>query len=162
MSDLETFLAGRAPDHVVIVLADSVLEEPDVPDEYAERVDGGLALVLGGATGREVFQRLAGEDPMAFARSAGDRDGRVERDLSGGDCPAAGAGGESGARADGDADDGVAVQSDDHHPRLLLSFAEPRNEEVGGLYAEGPVVHAYVECACDTRYADRWVVGGDA
>lgn len=146
MSDLETFLAGRAPDHVVIVLADAVVDEPDVPDAYAERVDGGLALVLGGATGREVFERVTGQDPMAFARSAGDRDGRVSRDLSGGDCP--------------DAEPGDAP--DDHLQRLLLSFAEAQNEAIGGLYAEGPEVHAYVECACGTRYADKWVVEGGA
>jgi hypothetical protein len=35
VSDLETFLAGRAPDHVAIVLADAVVDEPDALDEYA-------------------------------------------------------------------------------------------------------------------------------
>lgn len=139
MSDLETFLAGRAPDYVAIVLADAVLDDPDTLEAAAEPVDGGLALVLGGATGRSVFQQVTGQDPMAFARAAGDRDGRVARDLSGGDCPDAGA------------------EADAHRPHLVLSFAEARNEAIGGLYAEGPVVHAYVQCACGTRYADRWV-----
>lgn len=142
MTDLETFLAGRAPDHVAIVLADAVVDDPAALDEYADPVEGGLALVLGGATGRTVFQRATGQDPMAFARAAGDRDGHVDRDLGGGDCPAV---------ADGDPPAG-------HEPHIVFSFAEPRNEAVGGLYAEGPVVHAYVQCACGTRYSDKWVV----
>jgi hypothetical protein len=29
---------------------------------------------------------------------------------------------------------------------------------VGGVYAEGDVVHAYAQCACGTAYSDRWVV----
>lgn len=140
MSDLETFLAGRAPDHVAIVLAEATLADPDALDEYAEPLDGGRVLVLGGARGRSAFRRATGQDPMAFARVASDRDGNVERDLSGGDCP------------DADAD------ADAHDPRIVFAFAEAQNEAAGGLYADGPVVHAYVECNCGVRYSDRWVV----
>lgn len=143
MSDLETFLAGQAPDHVVIVLSAASLSEPEALDAYAEPLDGGRALVLGGAKGRSVFQRATGQDPMAFARAASDRDGRVDRDLVGGTCPD---------------DDDV----EGHEPRITFAFAEAQNEAAGGLYAEGPVVHAYVECDCGTRYSDRWVAGGDA
>lgn len=148
MTDLETFLAGRAPDYVTIVLADAVLDDPEVLTEHAEPIDGGRALVLGGAKGRSVFQRVTGQDPMGFARAAGNRDGHVERDLSGGDCP--------GVVAEGD--DG---NSGEHDPHVLLSFVEAQNEAVGGLYAEGPVVHAYVQCACGTRYSDKWVAERD-
>ncbi len=136
MSDLETFLAGRAPDHVAIVFSEASLADPAELDEYAEPLDGGRALVLGGAQGRSVFQRASGQDPMGFARAASDREGRVDRDLAGGDCPDAG--------------------EDAHEPRLVFAFAEAQNEAAGGLYAEGPVVHAYVECECGTRYSDRW------
>lgn len=142
MSDLETFLAGEAPDHVAIVLAESSLSDPGALDDYAEPIDGGRALVLGGATGRSVFQQVTGQDPMAFARAASDRDGRVERDLAGGDCP-------------------DAEGAEPHEPRVVFAFAEAQNEAAGGLYAEGPVVHAYVECECGTRYADKWVVDRD-
>lgn len=142
MSDLATFLAGRAPDHVAIVLADDVLSEPAALDAYAEPVEGGLALVLGGANGRSAFQRATGWDPMRFARAASDRDGRVSRDLTGGSCP----------------DDDEASTGDVHRPAVVFSFAEARNEAAGDLYAEGPVVHAYVQCTCGTRYSDRWVV----
>lgn len=143
MSDLETFLAGQAPDYVAIVLADAVLDDPDALEAAAEPVDGGLALVLGGAAGRSVFQEVTGQDPMSFARAAGERDGHVARDLSGGDCPNA------------------EVEPDAHRLNLVFSFAEARNETVGGMYAEGPVVHAYAQCACGTRYSDRWVAGKD-
>lgn len=137
MTDLTTFLAGRAPDYVAIVLADAVVDEPEVLTEHAEPIDGGLALVLGGSTGRTAFQRATGQDPMAFARAASDRDGGVHRDLSGGDCPDAG--------------------PEPHAPHIVFSFVEAQNQAVGGLYAEGPVVHAYVQCECGSRYADKWV-----
>ena len=140
MTDLETFLAGMAPDHVAIGVADDAVDDPTALDDHAEVLDWGRAIVVGGAAGRRVFDRLAGEDPMDFAMAAGDREGDVARDLSGADCP--------------DADGGR------HDPRVVFAFAEARNEAVGGLYAEGPVVHAYVECSCGTRYGDRWVVGG--
>lgn len=143
MSDLEAFLAGRAPDHVAMVLADEVLAEPEALDAYAERLEGGLALVLPGADGRSAFQRATGRDPMGFARAASDREGRVARDLSAGDCPATG-----------------EAPEDAHHPHIVFAFAEARHEDADGLYAEGPVVHAYVQCACGALYADRWVVEG--
>lgn len=141
MTDLETFLAGEATETVVITLADAVLSEPEALDAYAEPIDGGQALVLDGATGRTVFERATGEDPMAFARAAGDRDGRVDRDLNGAACPA-------------------AAGTDGHEPRIVFAFAEAQHDSAGGLYAEGPVIHAYVECACGTRYSDRWVAEG--
>lgn len=142
MSDLETFLAGRAPDHVAIVLDDEILTDPAALDGYAEPLDGGLALVLPGADGRSAFRRATGQDPMAFARAAGDREGRVAEDLTGGDCP------------------GTEGTPDEVHlPMVVLSFVEARNEGIGGLYAKGPVVHAYVQCACGTLYSDRWVAG---
>lgn len=140
MTDLETFLAGQAPDHVAIVLSERSMSSPEALDGYAEPLDGGRAIVVSGAKGRSVFKRAAGADPMAFARVASDRDGRVARDLSDGDCP--------------EGDDAA------HEPRLVFAFVEAENEAAGGLYAEGPVVHAYVECECGTRYADKWVAEG--
>lgn len=142
MSDLDAFLAGRAPDNVAIVLSDDVLSNPAALDEYAEPLEGGLALILPGTTGRSAFQQATGQDPMAFARAAGEREGRIDRDLSGGACPEA---------------DGSPGEA--HRPTILFAFAEARNEELGGLYAEGPVVHAYAHCSCGTRYSDRWTVG---
>ena len=137
MSRLAAFLAGDHVDDIAIVLSDGFVENREALEGHAESVDGGLALVLPGERGRAVFERVTGSDPMAFARAA-NREGRVDRDLAGGDCP------------EGDG-------TSDHHPAILLAFAESRNEEAGGLYAEGDVIHAYVRCACGTRYSDRWV-----
>ncbi len=181
MSDLAAFLAGRRPDHVVIVLADELLAEPEALEEYAEPVANGLALVLPGHRGRSVFRRATGHDPMAFARDASDRESPIARDLSGGDCPeapgadanddvddagvpAAGDGdGEGNGGAPGDVGDPDGdVEAGDrgaHYPTVVFSFAEARNEDIGGLYARGDVVHAYAQCACGARYADRWVAG---
>lgn len=169
MSDLAAFLAGRRPDHVAIVLADELLDEPEALEDYAEPVGNGLALVVPGFRGRSVFRRATGGDPMAFARDASDRESAIARDLSGGDCPeAAGPDGDRDAdvaatddheAATDDAAEGVADGRSGHYPTVVFSFAEPRNEAMGGLYAEGDVVHAYAQCACGTRYADRWVAG---
>lgn len=169
MSDLAAFLAGRRPDHVVIVLADELLAEPEALEGYAEPVANGLALVLPGHRGRSVFRRATGHDPMAFARDASDRESPIARDLSGGDCPEApGADavddadgeGNGGAVTDGDRDgDLEADDRGEHYPTVVFSFAEAQNEDIGGLYARGDVVHAYARCACGARYADRWVAG---
>lgn len=141
MTDLQTFLAGAAPETVVIRVADDAVSDPAALEPYAEPVEGGQALVLDGATGRTVFQRATGQDPMAFAKAARDRDGRVDRDLNEATCPA-------------------AEGADGHAPRIVFAFAEAQHDSADGLYAEGPVIHAYVQCGCGTRYSDRWVAEG--
>ena len=47
---------------------------------------------------------------------------------------------------------------DEHAPRFVFAFAEEQNEEVGEIYAEGDVIHAYAVCECGAAYSDRWVV----
>jgi hypothetical protein len=76
-------------------------------------------------------------DAMEFAREAMETEGHVARDLSGGEAP-----------------DGGDVQ-------FVFAFAEARNEEVGGLYAEGDVIHAYAYSSEGTAFSDRWVVDGE-
>jgi hypothetical protein len=141
VTDLQTFLAGAAPDTVVIRLSDAAVPDPAALEPYAEPVEGGQARILDGATGRRVFQRATGQDPMAFAQAAGDREDRVDPDLSGAVCPA------------GDGNGG-------HELRIVFAFAEAQHDAVDGPSAEGPVIHAYVQCGCGTRYSDRWVAEG--
>jgi len=131
----EAFLAGERPDDVAIFIDDDVVEG-DLSDA-AERTENGWLLIVDGESGRSVFQRLAGVDPMAFARQAGDARTAVDRDLTGGDCP----------------------EDSDHDPEYVFAFVEAQNEEVGGLYADGPVVHAYAHCECGADYSERWVAG---
>ena len=144
MADREQFLAGERTDDVALFLADDYLSDADALAERGERVEGGVVLVVDGESGRAVFERATGMDAMGFARRA-DREGSGDRDLTGGDCPAAGTG--------ADADDG------EHAVRFVFAFAEDRNEEAGGLYAEGDVVHAYAYCTCGAAYSERWVAG---
>lgn len=139
--DREAFCAGERPDHVALFVADDALEADASLPADAEPVDGGQFLVVPGRRGRALFAEAVGEDVMAFARAAGDRTGRVDVDLLDGTCP--------------DADGGT------HGLAVLFSFVEAQNEELGGRYAAGDVVHAYVRCRCGTRYADRWVAGAD-
>ena len=47
----------------------------------------------------------------------------------------------------------------DHGVEFVFAFAEEQNEEVGGRYAEGDVIHAYAHCACGENYSQKWVVG---
>ena len=137
----EQFLAGEDTDSVVLYLADTVVDNLDALAErsYADPVDDGVVLVVPGERGRELLPKLLGEDAMEFAGQAMRTEGHVERDLTGGDCP--------------NSDD-----DHDHTAEFVFAFAEEENEEAGGRYAEGAVIHAYVRCACGTSYSERWVV----
>lgn len=138
-SDRAVFLAGDAPEDVHIYLADEAVSNPEALEAHGERVEGGIALVLAGDTARSVFQQAAGIDPMAFAKQAMGTEGTVFADCTGGECPSDEAG--------------------EHQTRFVFAFAEEQNDDVGGIYAEGDVIHAYVSCSCGTAYSDKWVAG---
>ncbi|MFB6305120.1 MAG: DUF5807 family protein [Haloferacaceae archaeon] len=138
---LDEFLAGDRPDEVALFLADDELDEAGALADRGTRVDGGVVLVMPGERGRSAFAAGTGTDAMAFAREAMDTEGTVSARLDGGECP----------EADG--------SDEPHRARFVLAFAEERNEEVGGIYAEGDVVHAYARCTCGASYSDRWVAG---
>ncbi|PSQ56541.1 MAG: hypothetical protein BRD23_09335 [Halobacteriales archaeon SW_9_67_25] len=142
-SDRTAFLAGDRPEDVLAYLSERAVSDPGALKEYGERVADGIVLVLPGDDARGVFQRAAGIDPMAFAKDAMDTAGEVRRDCTGGVCPA------SRSREGGS----------DHRARFVFAFAEEQNEAVGGPYAEGDVIHAYVACTCGQRYSDKWVAG---
>lgn len=133
------FLAGDRPDDVLVYLHEGGVGNPQALAEAAKPVDDGFVLVAPGDEGRAAFQRATGLDPFDFAGTAMDTEGRVDRDLTCGDCP----------------DETDA----DHYVRFAFAFAEERHEEMDGIYAEGDVVHAYAACNCGTTFADRWVVG---
>jgi hypothetical protein len=128
------FLAGERPDDVALFLSEGSVDGVEKLAAHGERVEGGVLVVVSGQNGRNAFTAATGLDAFTFAREAMDREGEVARDLSGGRCP--------------DCDAG---------PEFVFAFAEEENEEAGGLYAEGSVLHAYARCACGVAYADRWV-----
>ena len=139
MSDArEAFLAGERPDDVALFLADSYVSD-DRLEEFGDRVDGGVVIVVDGDRGRNAFRAATGVDAMAFAQSAMGLEGLIDDDLAGGTCP-------------------EAPADEDHEVQFVFAFAEERNEEAGGIYAEGDVVHAYARCSCGTAYSDRWTV----
>lgn len=138
-SQRAAFLAGERPSDVHIFLSDAAVSNPGALEEHGMRVDDGLALVLDGEQARSVFQSATGIDPMAFAKEAMGTEGEVAEDCASATCPAG-----SGS---------------DHHARFIFAFAEEQNDDAGGLYAEGPVIHAYVACACGEKYSDKWVAG---
>ncbi|MCU4717152.1 DUF5807 family protein [Halapricum hydrolyticum] len=142
MSKRSEFLAGERPDDVAFFLHEDAVENLDALDDYAETVEDGVVLVLPGENGRNAFQKAAGTDPMELAQAAMGTEGTIEPDLTGGTCPAI-------------EDDPEA----DHTTRVVFAFAEEQNDEVGGIYAEGDVVHAYAVCSCGQRYSQKWVVG---
>jgi hypothetical protein len=137
MSDRTEFLAGERPDDVAFFLSDAFVDDPEALAGHGEVVDDGVVVVVDGETGRGAFQSAAGIDPMQFSREAMDVESHVDRDLTGGDCPAG--------------------EGEDHRVAFVFAFSEAHNEEVGGLYAEGDVVHAYARCLCGESYSDRWV-----
>ena len=142
MSDYDAYLAGDRTDDVALYLSESYVSDIDTlaDREDAERVADGVVLVVDGERGRSVFQSITGMGAMDFGSAAMDNPGHVDSDLSGGECPHAGDG-------------------DEHSARFAFSFAEPQNEEVGGLYADGDVIHAYVYCSCGESYSDKWLAG---
>lgn len=136
-SKREEFLAGERPDDVAIYLAEGVVDDPDALSAYGERLEDGVLLVVPGESGRNAFSTATGKDAMAFAKEAMGEEGEIDADLTGGRCPACG----------------------DEEIRIVFAFAEEPNEEVGGIYAEGTVIHAYAQCACGTAFSQRWVAG---
>ncbi|WP_255193279.1 DUF5807 family protein [Natronobeatus ordinarius] len=139
MSDArEEFLAGERPEDVALFLADSFVED-DRLERFGDRVDGGYLLVVDGERGRNAFQAATGVGAMEFAGAAMGLEGIVDGDLTGGTCP-------------------NELEGGDHEVQFVFAFAEEQNEEVGGIYAEGDVIHAYAQCRCGTAYSDRWTV----
>jgi hypothetical protein len=140
MEKREQFLAGERPEDVALFLPDSFVEgDGDGLAQHGEQADDGVVLVVEGDQGRSVFKTATGIDAMGFAKQAMGTEGEISRDLSGGTCP----------DCDGDVE-------------FVFAFAEEQNEEVGGLYAEGDVIHAYAYCDCGTAYSDTWVAGEEA
>jgi len=133
----EEFLAGHRPEDVHIYLHESAVSDLSALDPYGERVANGIVLVLDGEEARSVFQRATGIDPMSFAKKAMQTDGDITHDCTDGACPECGA-----------------------SPRFVFAFAEAQNEDVGGIYAEGNVIHAYASCDCGSKYSEKWVAEG--
>ncbi|MEM4782126.1 MAG: DUF5807 family protein [Halalkalicoccus sp.] len=137
MSRTDEFLAGERPEDVAIYLSSDSVDDLGKLAAYGEETAAGVVLTVPGDSGRSAFSKVAGTDAMAFAKEAMDAEGEIDADLSGGACPACGA-------------DDV---------RYTFAFAEEENDEVGGLYAEGDVIHAYARCGCSVAFSDRWVAG---
>jgi hypothetical protein len=136
------FLRGERPDDVLIYLHEEGVGSMEGLLDIGTRVEDGVVLVLPGEDGKAAFERATGLDPMDFAGLAMDTEGAVDDDCTGGDCPAS-----------------TADAGSDHYAKFLFAFAEAQNEGVGGIYAEGDVVHGYVACNCGTTYSEKWVAG---
>jgi len=143
MDDLTAFLAGDRLDDVAIYVADTVFDGDHPLSAAGTAVDGGVVVVVAGETGREAFADSTGLDPMAFAKQAMDRTGEIDNRLAGGVCP--------------DAGDADTEAPNSHHVEFGFAFAEAENGDVGGLYAEGDVIHAYAHCSCGTDFTQKWV-----
>jgi len=141
MSKHTEFLAGERLEDVLFFLHEDAVSNPGALAAYADPVGDGLVLVLSGDDGRNAFQSATGIDPMGLAQDAMKTDGVVHDDLTDANCPVA-----------------EEEPAENHTTKFVFAFAEGQNEEVGGVYAEGDVIHAYAVCACGERYSDKWVV----
>ncbi|RQG92748.1 hypothetical protein EA462_00510 [Natrarchaeobius halalkaliphilus] len=135
----EAFLAGDRLEDVALFLADSYVTD-DRLEEFGERINDGVLIVVDGERGRSAFRAATGTDAMEFAQSAMGLEGEIDGDLTDGHCPE------------------TADTDETHDVQFVFAFAEERNEDVGGIYADGDVVHAYARCGCGTAYSDRWNV----
>jgi hypothetical protein len=143
MSRTAAFLRGERPEDIAIYLPAETLSGTDElrQQAFAEETDDGVMLVVPGEEGQAMFEEVTGTDPMTFAGSAMGTPGHIDGDLTGGECP-------------------NAIEGPQEHAvRFIFAFAEEQNEDVGGIYAEGDVIHAYAQCACGETYTDKWVVG---
>jgi hypothetical protein len=136
----EAFLRGERPDDILLYLHDEGVGSMEDLLEIGTRVEEGVVLVLPAEEGKAAFESATGLDAMDFAGMAMETDGRIDDDCTGGDCPAV-----------------DEKPDDEHYLEFVFGFAEERNEGVGGIYAEGDVVHAYAACACGTTFSDKWV-----
>ena len=143
----EQFLAGERPDDVLVFFAESAVSDLGTLATHGEQVPRGVVLILAAERGRSAFEGATGVDPMTLASSAMKSEGRIDLTEFEGECPE--------ANGELETDD-----SDDHTPRFVFAFAEEQNSEVGGIYGDGDVIHAYAVCDCGTAYSDRWVANG--
>jgi hypothetical protein len=139
MSKLSEFLDGERLEDVVLYLAEDQLDEADKLAAAGEQRENGVVLVIDGEQGRRMFSAGTGMDAMEFAKEAMGEEGQIDLDLAGGACPA----------GDGE----------EHELSFVFAFAEAENPDVGGMYADGDVIHAYARCACGEAYSQKWVVG---
>ena len=137
------FLAGERPEDVVLFLAEGMVDGPEKLEEYGERTDDGLVLVMDGEMGRRVFKTATEMDAMTFAGKAMGTEGEIDPDLSGAICP----------KRDEIEDE------HDHRTRFVFAFLEEQQTSMDGLVAEGDTVFAYAHCTCGAAYSDRWHAG---
>lgn len=139
-TSIDAFLAGEKPQHVAAYFSAASLSDAETLAEqaYAEAAGDGVRIVVPADAGRAAFESATGIDPMDFAGDAMGTPGTISQKLTDGECP--------------NSDD-----VGDHAVQIVFAFAEEQNEEAGGLYAEGNVIHAYTRCACGTMYSDKWL-----
>jgi hypothetical protein len=141
MSDArEAFLSGDRPDDVALFLADGFIDDLAPLEEYGDRVEDGMVLVMDGETGRGVFETATSMEAMDFAGQAMGTEGEIAPDLTGGTCP-------------------DEESEEDHGTQFVFSFVEEQNTGVDGLVGEDDTVFAYAYCTCGTAYSHRWHVG---
>ncbi|WEL20718.1 DUF5807 family protein [Halorhabdus sp. BNX81] len=140
MTDTTEFLAGERPEDIAFFLHEDSVSNLESLEDHATTVENGIVLVLPGEEGRSAFQSVVGMDPMGLAQQAMDTPGEIHDDLTGGNCPVSGEDPEA-----------------DHTAKFVFAFAEAQNEEVGGLYADGDVIHAYAVCTCGETYSEKWL-----
>jgi hypothetical protein len=138
----EQFLAGERPDDVLLYFNEQDVDGIESLVDLGEAVETGAVLVVDGEQGRGAFQSATGVDPLSLPNVAERTENAIDPTLTDGDCP----------EDDGD-------EAETHRVKFLFAFAEEQNEEVGDIYAEGDVIHAYAVCTCGTTYGERWVAG---
>lgn len=140
-SRIDAFLAGERIDDIAIYLPSETIDDAEtlLDSDVAEPAASGIYIVVDGERGRSMFEQVIGTEVMTFASTAMGTPGTIGADLSAGECPNAVEGPQ------------------DHSVRFVFAFAEAKNDEVGGLYAEGDVIHAYAQCTCGEQYSDTWI-----
>lgn len=140
-SRIDAFLAGDRIDDIAIYLPSETVDDAErlLDADVVEPAGSGICIVVDGERGRSMFEQVLGTDVMTFASAAMGTTGTIDATLTGGECPNA------------------VERVQDHSVRFVFAFAEAQNDDVGGLYAEGDVIHAYAQCTCGEQYSDKWI-----
>ena len=136
MNSYDEFLAVNRHDDIVLFLSEHVVDEHSAIRDQALSVETGCVLTISGTRAQQIVESAIGMGPMAFAKKAMGTRVHVDRELKDAACPSG---------------------HTDHETEFILAFSEAENQAVGGLYAQGPVIHAYTQCSCGALAADKWV-----
>ncbi|WP_254280489.1 DUF5807 family protein [Haloarcula marina] len=141
MQSHEQFIAGNRPGHIMLFQHENATSLPDDASKVAKNAAEGKMIIQPAVMARDLIDKVLVPNISQFTELSQKRQGNIEPYLTSGDCP------EANSNHD-----------EDHIIEQLFAFVQPKHNSLGGIYADGDVMHAYARCSCQVHYSDRWVI----